>query len=152
LDFRPLDRHWWNADSSSQDLRWHWRGKRRPFPSWLRRRRPQTLRCFSASSSRRGRDVRLQYLGHHANIGGTTNDRALDRLAESRGKSCRPPCAGSDRIRRRLHWTLLRGLRDHGGRRTARGSFLYLCCRPSEGDRLGELTIERERGKCFFLR
>src|SRR5467141_1334324 len=140
LDFRPVDRRRWNADSRSQDFCGCGSGECRATAPGLRPRPSHGFRDSAATSVRGRRNVRIQYLGDHANSGRAENGRPMDGLAEFRWKFCRRHRTGSDRIRYRLHRTILRGFRDYGCRGTAGRSFLYLCYWPGEGDRLGTMT------------
>ncbi len=74
----------------------------------------------------------------------------LDGFPEFRRESCWRNCASCNRIRRQLHGTVHRGLRDYGGRRDVGCVFLFLCDWPGEGDCLGNMTPERSR-RAFLL-
>src|SRR6266481_8761593 len=82
LDLRPLDRRRWNAHVGSQNVCWDGSGKRRAAPPWLRARWPNDFGDPAVAGVRSGRDVRVQYLGDHANACGAANGGPLDWFPE----------------------------------------------------------------------
>ena len=151
LDLRQVDCRRWNADSRSQDFCGCGSGECRATAPGLRPRQSQGFRDSAATSVRGRRHVRIQYLGDHTNSGRAENGGPMDGLAKFPRKSCGRHRTSSNRFRNRLHRTILRGFRDYGCRSTAGCSFLYLCYRPSEGDHLGRMSIERGRRTCHLI-
>lgn len=141
----------WIADSCSQNFCACRSGDCRAIPPWLHPRRSHGL-CYSAATSVRSRwHVRIQYLAITQTLAGPRMAGRWTGWQNSLGNLARCQRAGSDRIRNRLHRTVLRGIRDHGFRRTARCCFLFLCDWPGEGDRLGRMTRKRRRGRCRLV-